>query len=219
MFKDGEPREHSNPNLQYANTSIPPKFLFNNESDPQGINISNNSNLTHSYIFQNFDISQMSEKNGKVNNLSKATNMNLDFQNYLKPNISNFTNNLLHKNDINTRPNQDSNDLRQSYEPDRNIQINLTVQNPHNSNPIHQNSKTIDLQSLNEPVNITTQRGKKLMIEVTENGSLVVNQLDNLSVFKTTNTSHSREISVRLAISMINKARNIDPNSSSVFSK
>jgi len=129
------------------NYSIPPKFLFNNESDPHQMNISNNSNLTHSYIFQNFDANSISGRNKM--NTSKPTEFNFDYQNQLKPNISNFTSNIIPKTDS-----------RIPIEKDKNILISLTVKNSMNMSHNPSVPQIIDLNKTSEPLNLSTQKGK-----------------------------------------------------------
>jgi len=183
-FKDGEFQEHSNPNLMYPNYSIPPKFLFNNESDPQQMNVSNNSNLTHSFMFQNFDFHSLPGKN-KVN-FSKPTDINVDYLNPPpKPNISNFTASMFPKSD--SRP--------PVIEKDRNVQINLSIQGGSSLAPHSAHTKLVDLNKLAEPLNIATMRGKKLTIEVQENGNLLISQCDSLGVVNTNNTSNPKDMS------------------------
>lgn len=163
-FKENDIQEHSNPHLMYQNYSIPPKFLFNNESDPQQMNVSNNSNMTHSYMFQNFDFNSLAGKN-KVN-LSRPTDFNMDLRNPSRPNLSNFTSNMMPKSE--SKP--------PVIEKDKNIQINLTVLGGQHLAPQNSNNRMIDLNKIAEPLSIATMRGKKITIEVQENGTLLINE-------------------------------------------
>lgn len=187
MFDDSEGRGISDPKLPFMNSAITPKFL-QNESDPFGLNksffqrdtnknnsitenifskyhrnVSNNSNISQGFIYQNFEMTPKSNKS--INNLSKPTEFNLGGFTGILPGSQNLVGGL-----HNLIP-----EKLQIQEKEKTIQLNLVVQqNSAFTNSRQGSTQTYNLDSLSSPIKLFAEKGRKIEIEVIDESNIVI---------------------------------------------
>jgi hypothetical protein len=205
MFDDPEARGISDPKLPFMNSAITPKFL-QNESDPFGLNknffqrdmnrnnsiteniftrynrnVSNNSNISQGFMYQNFEMTPKSNKS--INNLSKPTEFNLGGFSALAPGSQSLAGGLL--NPILDR--------HQAQEKEKTVQLNLVVQgNSAFTNSRQGSTQTYNLDSLSSPIKLFAEKGRKIEIEVIDESNIVIRSKDGNGEITTGNTLKSK---------------------------
>lgn len=120
-------------------------------------------------------------------NISKPTEINFDNFQIMQPNLSNYASNMIGS--------QFNDNKVVDKVKDRNIQINLLLQsNQPNIKNNNLMSQIIDLDAVNGAINLTSWKGRKIIIEVTDDDNIIINQIDSSNQNKTSNTSNSKDI-------------------------
>lgn len=157
-----------------------PKF-FPEESDPAKLNynqflgvsphkkmnfndgerqISNNSNLSHSFAYNNEDFAPFSNKNNM--NLSRPIDMNFDTFNML-PNTSNFAWNMMNK----------IVDYSQNHIKQIQFNVNYWKNNAKPDNELN-SVQRIDIHSLNNWINLNFSANKRITIEMIDDSQMEI---------------------------------------------
>jgi len=190
---DGEFPKLSDPKGSLFSMSNTPKFLPN-ESDPQGFkanifqkeamkmnsfprnyfmnnderNVSNNSNISNGYLFHNIDYTPGSYKNAM--NTSKPQELNFENFNMPAPNTS-LAFNLMNSQGDRSQPFEKV----VAKELERSVKLNLTVKST--SQPFEPTTREYDLLDRQLPIDLTAQKGMRLMIDVVDSGKISVRQV------------------------------------------
>lgn len=164
---DSDPRQLSKSIFQremFKNNSLSKNIFLNRDER----NLSNNSNISHSFMFNNFDMTPGSNKT--IKNISRPTDYNFEALSILQANKSNGVPNML-----NTQ-----NTPFYIPEKEKNLLVNLVVQpssmTQRLSTPLPSN---INLASNTRPFNLYAEKGKKYVLEVLDDNTISIRNLDS----------------------------------------
>ena len=200
IVKESEPNLIIDSKSPPLNTMIRTNF-FKNESDPKNTpigslikdqgysigmskihsfgkedrNISINSNISQSYNFNNFDFGGY--PNRGFMDLSKPTEIN--FENlFAAPNPSNFASNMMSKIKETTR-------TQPKFHPQQ-VSLNLKF----HSSPMNFRQVLVqkyNINTVNNPININWEKGKKIEIEMIDDSNIEIRTVDKMNYSNVSN--------------------------------